>query len=67
MKNKKLILIYLLVTFILIISVFYQSFNQEIESYENFELEVLVKNLDTPWAIDFFPTEKWFLQKDTEE
>ena len=58
MKNQRLVLIILLVTFILIISVFYQLFNQEIESYENFELEVLAKNLDTPWAIDFFPNGK---------
>jgi len=58
MKNKKLILISLLVVFILIIFVFYQLFNQEIESFESFELEVLVKNLDTPWAIDFFPNGK---------
>jgi len=55
MKNKKLILISLLVIFILFIFVFDQLFNQEIESYENFELEVLAKNLDTPWAIDFLP------------
>ena len=58
MKNQRLVLIILLVTFVLIISVFYQLFNQEIESYENFELEVLAKNLDTPWAIDFFPNGK---------
>ena len=58
MKNKKLILIFLLVIFILVIFVFYQLSNQEIESYENFELEVLAENLDTPWAIDFFPNGK---------
>ena len=58
MKNKRLVLIILLGAFILIISLFYQLFNQEIESYENFELEVLAKNLDTPWAIDFFPNGK---------
>ena len=58
MKNKKLILISLLVIFILITFVSNQLFNQEIESYENFEVEVLAKNLDTPWAIDFFPNGK---------
>ena len=67
MKNKKLILISLLVIFILVIFVFNQLFNQEIESYENFELEVLAKNLDTPWAIDFLPGGIMILQKETEK
>ena len=58
MKNKKLILISLLVIVILITFVSNQLFNQEIESYENFEVEFLAKNLDTPWAIDFFPNGK---------
>ena len=55
MKNKKLILVSLLVIFILVIFAFNQLFNKEIGSYENFGLEVLAKNLDTPWAIDFLP------------
>ena len=55
MKNKKLILISLLVVFISVIFVSYQLLNQETESSGNFELEVLAENLDTPWAIDFFP------------
>ena len=58
MKNQRLVLIILLVVFILIIFLFYQLFNKEIKSYENFELEVLAENLDTPWAIDFFPNGK---------
>ena len=58
MKKQRVVLIILLIVFILIIFVFYQLFNQEIEDYENFELEVLAKNLDTPWAIDFFPNGK---------
>ena len=58
MKKQKVVPIILLIVFILIIFLFYQLFNQEIEDYENFELEILAKNLDTPWAIDFFPNGK---------
>ena len=58
MKNKKLILISILLVSILGVFMFNQLFNQEIGSYEDFELEVLAKNLDTPWAIDFFPNGK---------
>ena len=58
MKKQKVVPIILLIVFILIIFVFYQLFNQKIEDYENFELEILAKNLDTPWSIDFFPNGK---------
>ena len=54
---KKNLIIIIIVILIIITVVFFISMKQPTEESisSEFELETLVKNLDTPWAIDFLP------------
>lgn len=55
MKEK--IIIAAIVSFVLIVILFIYTLPKPNEE-EVFEVEVLVENLDTPWAIDFLPDDK---------
>lgn len=57
MKNNRnfvKIIIAILIVFLIIILINFQKNKDEIS--KNIETEIIVKNLDTPWAIDFLPT-----------
>lgn len=59
MKKKKIhFLITAIIILLLIIFIFNLKNNNKIIEIENkkFETEIVVKNLDTPWAIDFLPS-----------
>ena len=52
MKKEVIIII----SIILFLSIIFFIYNADQE--ENFEVEVIIKNLDTPWGIDFLPDNK---------
>ncbi len=45
----------LLIVFIVLLVIIFITFKKPI-TQENFELKILLEDLDTPWAIDFLPT-----------
>ena len=63
-KNLIFGLITILILILVLFSAYFSYFNTDLNKIDNnfseikseFEVEILVSNLDTPWAIDFLPS-----------
>ena len=55
MKKSNKILFLGIIVFILIVTILFIFIISEQTEQKGYEIEVLVENLDTPWAIDFLP------------